>query len=58
MAAEIALIKQSMAYLSVQSKELQDQLHQDNSMNIKLNDFLKTYPRPAASAGAVVHEEQ
>ena len=47
-----------MVYLSDQNKELWDQQHQANSVNIKLNAFFKTPPQPVASAGAVLHGEQ
>ena len=55
---ELALTKQSMAYLSGQNKYLRDQLHQANSVNSKLNAFFKTPTQPVAIAGDVVHEEQ
>ena len=55
LAAELDLTKQSMTYLSIKKKDLQDQMHQDSSMNSTLNAFLKTPPQPVASAGAVLH---
>ena len=58
LAAELAITKQYMAYLSGQNKYLRDQLHQDNYVNSKLYELLKTPPQPVTSVGAIVHEEQ
>ena len=56
LAAELAITKQSMKYLSGKNKDLRHQLHQAISKNSKSSSFLKTPPQPVASYGDVVQE--